>query len=189
MAEAEQAKGLLLQAEALIAQANSLLRLCTDDDRRRVGLHWQYLWIACGDPRGGQGTKPIFDSLTPDTSRTRAQVGAFYSQNQNPHYRAEMRERMRKKRMPEPMIWERWPARGEVEEKERLDRENVWYERFSRVRREPTAAPVDPWQAFLQKIARRESKETGRPTPLLLQDSAFIERTRTYWNTIQNLEL
>jgi len=189
MPDAAEAKGLLLQAEALIAQANAILRSCSDDDRRRQGLHWQYLWIACGDPRGGQGTKQIFDSSTPDAARSRAQVGAFYAQNQNPHYRAEMRERMRKQRMPEPMIWDRWPPRGDVEAREREERENIWYERFSRIRREPGAPAVDPWQAFLQKIARRESKETGRPAPLLLQDEGFIERTRTYWNNIQNLEL
>ena len=189
MPDAAEAKELLLKAEALIGQANRLLRNCSDDDRRRHGLWFQYLWIACGDPRGGQGTKTIFDSTTPDAVRNRAQVGAFYAQNQNPHYRAEMRERMRKQKMPEPMIWDRWPARGEVEEKERQERENVWYERFSRIRREPGVPAADPWQAFLQKIAKREAKETGRPAPLLLQDANFIERTRTYWNTIQNLEL
>jgi hypothetical protein len=184
-----EAKGKIDHALSLLKQANAALRACTDDDLRFAELHWQYVLIACGDPRGGQGTKPIFDSHADERVKARAQVGAVNAQNYSPYYRAELRQVLRTKKMPEPMIWERWPALTEAEKAEKATREDAWYSRHSRVKRAGITQVADPWTNFLKRKAIAAAKRSGRSWTQIMQDKSFVQRTKAYYDSLDNLDL
>lgn len=186
-----EASSIMQDVEAKLQQINLLLRGASDDDRRKAGLHWQYILIACGDPRGGQGTKPIFDSLDDDRRRSKALVGARTAQNHNPTYREEMRQKMRASRHAEPAIWSAWPAWSPEEKAEQKQREAEYWLKVRKRLGWDQPAPVakSEWDIFLEKQARSRAQKSGTPQQVLLQDPHFLAQVKASWEILQEIGL
>ena len=91
---------------------------------------------------------------------------------------------LRGQKMPEPMIWERWPARNAEEKAEEGRRLAQWHSR----RGVPTPLKADPFQTYLTNEAKKLSRKSGQPVEMVVKNQEFIERAKSIWDIINNLE-
>jgi hypothetical protein len=151
-------------------------------ERQAAGLPALYMIIAY-DPLSPPGGKPIFGPFTTDMEKARAQIGAHHARNHNQDYRAEMRGVLRAQKMPEPMIWERWPARTPEEREDQKIREDRWYTQQSRIAYKKESLE----NRFLEKYAKKSSPLWGRPAKDLLEDPEFLQQARKEFQVAQEL--
>lgn len=175
MPDEQRAVELVAEIAAKVVELNTLIEKLTYSQLRSLNLQTRYAWGGCGSPWAGLGTKPIIPERE---EHKRAIYIPPYVED-----RDYARARLRGQGFPEPMIWERWPARTPQEEEERIDRLRS-YEGRKKAAREASAPKLTPFESWLQVQARKEMRISRRDYASIMRDEEFLERAKRLWNII-----
>jgi hypothetical protein len=181
MNEIEKAFALLEAARDAVIALNKILVVQQSHVLWKAGLQIRYGLSGGGHAGADLGLKPIIPIL----EEHRRHV-AFSTDIDRDHYRA----LLRRQRMSEPMIWDRWPARNEDERADQAHRVAAWNAaRATPETKKPAPPPADEFETFLKVEARRSAKILKMPYEVLVADADFRERQKRIFESFKTLEL
>lgn len=157
---------LLSLAEAVVRTLRQKIKSLSDYEIRKRGLHFEYIIVASGDPRGGMGTKPI---LLPE-DRSIPHIRMPEPVRLDP---IEGRAKLRLAKAPVYTIWDRFPPRN-AEEREEMEKE------MEKVRPKID----DPFQKFLSQQALTVSRREHRLQSEVLSDPEFRTKCRNIFDSL-----
>lgn len=175
----------VLAVEAAIAATKAAcdaVQRLSETQRRHAGLWDRYTLTAVGSPLWGSATKPIYDPRYVTPQRV------FQA---NPD-RAHAREVLRKAKLPEPLIWDRWPPHSAAEKSEMAERLARWRPANGQAPvapRRPTPPPIDPFEAYVMREARRVAKASGEFPSAVAAKADFRERCKRFYDEILSIDL
>lgn len=169
---------LLAAAIAAVNALNDELEQTPMTLLRQHNLQTRYIFGGAGSPFAGIGLRPIIPH-----NKEHERHKAFQTDIDRGHNR----EQLRKSRMPEPMIWERWPAINLTEQTER-DQRLAAYQGSRPKPAAPVKPSADPFENFLRTQARKEARKTKASAEDLMTSPEFRERTKRVWDLI-NIDL
>lgn len=173
MSDIERAKELIGELKQTLAELNETVSRIPMWEKAKAQLFDHYSVYAYGSPRiGGPGTRPIFDHHTSDPERARA------LRDDSIVHRKDYRLHMRAQGVPEPRIWESYPA---LDDEERLDRDT----RLEKWRAKHSAIRETPFEVFTRKEIHRIARQRKVSPESLAKDEAVLAQIKVSWEDIE----
>lgn len=172
--EAQRAEEILSEIREKVQELNKITKNLPYHLRQRFALHECYTFGAVGSP--GNNYHSIING---EPERVLRPIHIEVD-------RAEYREILRKKKMPEPMIWDRWPPHSAEEKAEmyqKLAEFNQTRERSELI----MAAPHDEFGHFMRVEARKTAKRLNKEYKDVLTDPRFKEKCREIWEAVDDI--
>lgn len=141
---------------------------------RKLNLQTRYYLNGSGSPFPGLGLKPIIP-----VNKEHERAKAFSSDID----RAAYRDMLRRQKMPEPMIWDRFPARNKAEDLEQIELVTA-YKKKAEGKSIFLLKKINPEEAFLQEEAKKSAKFLQKEVEILLKDKEFQRNTRALYKLL-----
>lgn len=178
------AKRLLQYITDATNKLNSLMRLLPDEAIRKNNLYWGYSLSSIGNPRIGDPPQALV--LANQERRERI---VFHSSSMNPFDREHARKVLRSGKMPEPMIWERWPALSNEERADKEARLATYAAKHRPKDYQPPSVTKSPLETFLERQAKTDSRRLNTSQQALLADEAWKENQTAFFKEVMSIDL
>jgi len=163
---------------------NALARTLSDESIRKNNLYWGYSLSSIGNPRIGDPPTAIVLA-----NQERHERIVYHSSAVDTFDRPNARQILRRGKMPEPMIWERWPALNSEEKYEKEQKINAFNAKHRAKDWQEPKANADSLEAFLVRQAKSEAKKYKTTAIALLADAAWSESQTTFFKETMDIEL